>query len=67
MEEASNILLTYFKTIIECIVILVPFLMELPLGFSYFIYIYFLLNNSKDKIDRPAYYEWINEYNFVYM
>lgn len=57
MEEASNILLTYFKIIIECIVILVPFLMELPLGFSYYIYIYiyFLLNDSKDKIDRPAY------------
>lgn len=55
MEEESNILLTYFKIIIECIVILVPFLMELPLGFSYYIYIYFLLNDSKDKIDRPAY------------
>lgn len=66
MEVLSNNLVTDFKTIIECIVILVPILMELPLGFSY--YIYFLLNNSKEKIDRPVYYKWSNAYDkSVYM
>ena len=39
MEEVSNILLTYFKVIVDHVVILVPILMELPLGFSYYIYI----------------------------
>ena len=39
MEEVSNILLIYFKVIVDRVVILVPILMELPLGFSYYIYI----------------------------
>ena len=39
MEEVSNILLIYFKVIVDRVVILVPILMELPVGFSYYIYI----------------------------
>lgn len=55
MEVLLNNLVIDFKIIIECIVILVFILMELFLGFFY--YIYFLFNNSKEKIDRLVYYK----------
>lgn len=64
MEEVSNILLIYFKVIVDHVVILVPILIGIA-SRVFLLYTYFLLNSSKGKIDRPAYYKWINEYNFV--
>lgn len=58
MQQVSDTLLTYFKTIIECVVILVPILVELSLKLSY--YIYFLLNNSKEKIGQLITKEFMN-------